>query len=152
MLREQIMHIDDFLSRLNRVRRLSGGQYQASCPTAMHEHGDRSAGLQIKAADDGRILVYCFAGCHVELITQALGLTLSDLFTQPERRPGAIATRSPRYLSRDIATCLAYDAATASLALDYAAQGREFSTDDLQAMSASAGRLFRFAQRMVAGL
>jgi hypothetical protein len=40
----------------------------------------------------------------------------------------------------------------ASLALDYAAQGREFSDDDLQTMGASAGRLFRFAQRMEAGL
>ena len=146
------MRIDDFLSRLNRVSQLPDGQYQASCPTAMHKNGDRSTGLRIKVADDGRILVCCYAGCHVELVTQALGLTLSDLYPQPERRPGAIATRSPRYLSRDIATCLAYDAATASLALDYAAQGREFSTDDLQAMSASAGRLFRFAQRMVAGL
>lgn len=146
------MHIDDFLSRLNRVRELSDGQYQASCPTAMHQNGDQSAGLRIKAGEDGRILVYCYAGCHVELVTQALGLTLSDLFPQPERRPGAIATRNPRYLSRDIATVLAYDAATASLALDYAAQGRELSADDLETMSASAGRLFRFAQRMEAGL
>jgi hypothetical protein len=85
-------------------------------------------------------------------VTQALGLTLSDLFSQPERRPGATAARNPRYLSRDIAIVLAYDAATASLALDYVAQGREISADDLETMSASAGRLFRFAQRMEAGL
>ena len=146
------MHIDNFLSRLNRVRQLSDGQYQASCPTAMHEHGDRSAGLSIKAGDHGKVVVHCHAGCHVELVTQALGLTLSDLFSQPERRPGATAARNPRYLSRDIAIVLAYDAATASLALDYVAQGREISADDLETMSASAGRLFRFAQRMEAGL
>jgi hypothetical protein len=146
------MHIDDFLSRLNRVRRRSDGQYQASCPTAMHKHGDRSAGLSIKAADDGTILVYCHSGCHVELICQSIGITLTDLFPQAQRKPGAIATRNPRYLTQKIATVLAYDAATASLALDYAAQGREFSDDDLQTMGASAGRLFRFAQRMEAGL
>ena len=146
------MHIDDFLSRLNRVRRLSDSQYKASCPTAMHTRGDRSAGLSIKAGDDGRVVVFCHAGCHAELIAQALGLTLSDLFPQPERRPGAIAKRNPRYLTRDIATVLAYDAATASLALDYAAQGRELSADDLKTMGESAGRLFRFAQRMESGL
>lgn len=142
------MHIDDFISRLSRVRQLSDCQWQASCPTAMHKHGDRSAGLSIKSVDDGRVLVYCHAGCHADLITQAMGLTLSDLFPQPDRRPGSAIARNPRYMTSDMATVLAYDAATASLALDYARQGRVFSPDDLYQMEAAAGRLFRIAQRM----
>lgn len=140
------MHIDDFLIRLNRVRRLSDSQYKASCPTAMHTHGDRSAGLRIKVAEDGRILVYCYSGCHVELVTQALGLTLSDLYPQPERRLGAIATRNPRYLSRNNLIALRYDAVIASLALDYVVQGRELFADDIETMSASSRRLFLFAE------
>lgn len=146
------MHIDDFLSRLNRVRQLSDGQYKASCPTAAHTHGDRSAGLSIKAADDGTILVFCHAGCHAQLICQALGMTLTDLFPRPERAPGAVTTRNPRYLTREIATVLAYDAATASLAIDYVKNGREFSPEDIKHMEASAVRLFRFAQRMEASI
>lgn len=142
------MHINDFLSRLNRVRQLSDGQYQASCPTAMHTHGDRSAGLSIKAADDGRVLVFCHAGCHAELIAQALGLTLSDLFPEAERRPGSALARNPRFLTSDMATVIAYDAVTASLALDYVKQGRDFTPEDLSQMEASAGRLFKIAQRM----
>jgi hypothetical protein len=147
-MREAIMHIDDFLSRLNRVRRRSNGQYQASCPTAQHQYGDRSAGLSIKAADDGRILAHCFTGCCIESITYAMGLTLSDLYPQPERRPGAAATRNSKFLTRTIATALAYDAVTCSIALDYLAAGRDFSSDDLQNMGESAGRFFLFAQRM----
>lgn len=142
------MHVEDFLSRLNRVRQLSAGQWQASCPTAMHKHGDRSAGLRVRSCDDGRTLVYCFAGCHAELITQAMGLTLTDLFPQLERRPGNVAARNPKYLTNEISTVVAYDAAIASLALDYAAQGREFNADDLEQMNAASGRLFRFAQRV----
>lgn len=146
------MSIDDFLSRLNRVRQLSDSQYQASCPTAMHTHGDRSAGLSIKAADDGRVLVFCHAGCHAELIAQALGLTLSDLFPEAERRPGSALARNPRFLTSDMATVIAYDAVTASLALDYVKQGRDFTPEDLSQMEASAGRLFKIAQRMGAGI
>ncbi len=142
------MQIEEFLSRLNRVRQLPDGQWQASCPTAIHQHGDRSAGLRIKAGDDGRVLVYCHAGCHAELITAALGLTLSDLFAEPERRPGAAVARSPAYMTRDIASVVAYDAITASIALDHVQQGRNFTADDMAHFQASAGRLFRFAQRV----
>lgn len=142
------MIIENFLSRLNRVQQLSNGQWRASCPTALHKHGDRSAGLRIKEADDGRTLIYCHAGCHVEIITAALGLALSDLFAEPERRPGSAVARTPSYMSRDIATVLAYDAITASIALDHVQQGCEFTADDMAHMEASAGRLYRFAQRV----
>jgi hypothetical protein len=144
------MHINDFLSRLNRVRQLSDEQYQASCPTAMHKHGDRSAGLRVKAADDGRILVYCHAGCHAEQITSAMGMTLTDLYPQPERRPGSAAARNPRYISAAVAVAVAHDSITASLAIDSVLQGRDFTSDDIKTMQAASGRLYRFAQRMEA--
>lgn len=142
------MTIENFLSRLNRLQHLPNGQWRASCPTALHRHGDRSAGLRIKEADDGRTLIYCHAGCSAELISAALGLTLADLFPQPERRPVSAQARSPSYISRDVATVLAYDAVTASIALDYAKQGLEFSAHDISQMEASAGRLYKFAQRI----
>lgn len=42
--------------------------------------GDRSAGLSIKLADDGRLFLHCFAGCTAETIVAAVGLTMADLF------------------------------------------------------------------------
>ena len=52
----------------------------AKCPG----HDDGSASLSVAEGSDGRILVWCFAGCDAEAIVAALGLTLADLM--PERR------------------------------------------------------------------
>lgn len=65
----------DFLSRLSNVSRNSTG-HTAQCPG----HDDHHNSASITTGDDGRILVYCHAGCTAEQIVSALGLTLPDLF------------------------------------------------------------------------
>lgn len=72
------------LNRLNDVRR-SGSGHMARCPA----HEDRVASLSIKGGDDGRVLLYCHAGCRIEAIVQALGLTMRDL------NPNSCATSRP---------------------------------------------------------
>lgn len=67
--------IDLVLSRLERVRPYGKG-YTARCPA----HNDRTASLSVAAGDDGRILMHCFAGCGIQEIVGAIGLTVSDLF------------------------------------------------------------------------
>uniref|UniRef100_A0A7C2EJ04 Zinc finger CHC2-type domain-containing protein n=1 Tax=Ammonifex degensii TaxID=42838 RepID=A0A7C2EJ04_9THEO len=67
------------LSRLKGVRRTSRG-WIALCPA----HSDRSPSLSVREARDGRVLLYCFAGCPTEAVCAALGLSLADLF--PDRR------------------------------------------------------------------
>jgi hypothetical protein len=67
------------LDRLDAVRQRGTGRWSAKCPA----HADQSPSLSIREVDDGRILIYCFAGCDVHAITAALGIELSDLF--PER-------------------------------------------------------------------
>lgn len=54
----------------------TAGTWMAQCPA----HDDRSASLSIKEANDGRVLLNCFAGCEVTAICDSLGLLLSDLF------------------------------------------------------------------------
>jgi DNA primase len=49
---------------------------KAHCPA----HDDRNASLSIKAGDDGRTLIHCFADCRTEDVLAAVGLTLRDLF------------------------------------------------------------------------
>lgn len=73
---------ETLLARLEQVRDRGDDRYSASCPGPLHAHGDRSAGLGIKAVDD-RILINCPAGCSALDIVNAVGLELSDLF---ERR------------------------------------------------------------------
>jgi hypothetical protein len=69
--------IDFVLSRLKNVKR-SGDGYQASCPC----HNDQSPSLSISEGSDGRVLLKCFAGCAVDDIVRAIGLTLADLFVK----------------------------------------------------------------------
>jgi DNA primase len=88
------MHVDDFLARLDCVRRSARG-WSARCPA----HEDKDPSLSVSEGDGGRILVKCFAGCTVKEIVAALNLTLADLFventasrTQP-RRDASCVTR-----------------------------------------------------------
>lgn len=63
------------LSRLQRVRGRHP-HFMARCPA----HEDRSPSLSVTVAGD-KILVHCFAGCPPLEIVQALGIRLSDLFS-----------------------------------------------------------------------
>ena len=75
------MTVDALLAQLNKVRK-SGDGYVARCPA----HEDRSPSLSI-TMKDGKTLLYCHAGCDVESIVDALGLTLSDLMPPKPSRP-----------------------------------------------------------------
>ncbi len=78
--------LDVVLDRLGHVARLPNGDYQASCPTDFHPNGDRSRGLRVAEGEDGRVLLWCPAGCTALDITGALGLDMSDLFPQQRTR------------------------------------------------------------------
>ncbi len=69
------MQIEQFLARLAKVRKVARG-WQACCPA----HDDHNPSLRVSVGEDGRILLYCFAGCSTEAIIQSLGLASSDLF------------------------------------------------------------------------
>lgn len=84
------MTLEALVSRLERVKCTGSGRYQARCPA----HDDRRPSLTIRELDEGRILIHCFAGCDVESILSAVGLSFDDLYppreisiTKRERRP-----------------------------------------------------------------
>jgi hypothetical protein len=87
------MTADTLLSRLEAVRQSPGKQqWTARCPA----HPDRHPSLAISEKEDGRVLVFCRAGCSAVDILAAVGLEFSDLFPPrpatdthllPERRP-----------------------------------------------------------------
>ncbi len=81
------MQIGDLLNKLEKVKRLSNGEYQACCPA----HEDKKPSLTIKLEGD-KLLVNCFAGCTPEAIVQSLNLTMSDLFIE-KSKPIAVATK-----------------------------------------------------------
>ncbi|MGA7636617.1 MAG: hypothetical protein WCB00_06795, partial [Candidatus Acidiferrales bacterium] len=79
------MSPEAFLARLSGVRR-NGGGWQALCPA----HPDRNPSLSI-AVGNGRILVHCHAGCSQEAVLAALGIELSELFSDNGVAPRILA-------------------------------------------------------------
>jgi hypothetical protein len=68
--------------RLN-ARPAGRGRWQALCPG----HDDRSPSLSIRAGQQGRPLIHCFAGCELKDILVAAGLCIADLFPGPPPSP-----------------------------------------------------------------
>ncbi len=69
------------LPRLTGVRPAARG-YLALCPA----HDDHHPSLSISEADDGRILLRCWAGCETAAVLAAVGLRWCDLFPPRRRR------------------------------------------------------------------
>lgn len=69
------MELNDFLSKLNKIKKSGEGKYMALCPA----HQDKDLSLSI-TSDKEKILVHCFAGCSTESVLQSLGLNVTDLF------------------------------------------------------------------------
>lgn len=80
------------LSRLQHIHNTGPNSWRADCPNG-HRHARGS--LAVTVADDGRILLHCFACGDVHGILSTVGLELADLFperikdTSPEARQRA---------------------------------------------------------------
>ena len=119
------MNAEDFLHGLKKVRRSSPGEWVACCPA----HNDKSPSLAVKQADDGRILIHCFAGCYVQEVVAARGVDLGDLF--PERLIGEKLTPigfNPRTLLK----AMAFNAMIVGLVAGDIVEGRPVSEKDMR--------------------
>jgi hypothetical protein len=72
------MTYEQVVSRFKNVKHGFDGRVSAQCPA----HGDRQNSLSATSVD-GKVLLRCHAGCTVNAICEAIGLSLSDLFAQP---------------------------------------------------------------------
>jgi len=97
------MTLDDFLSRLQGVRR-TGDRAVAKCPA--HDDGHQS--LSITIGDNGGILAKCHTGCVIADIVAALDCKVADLMPEkpaPAPRRRLVAT----YAYRDPHGALLYE-------------------------------------------
>src|SRR6266566_8464086 len=67
--------LEQVLSQLKGVRTSMRG-WRACCPA----HTDSEPSLSIGLGEQGQVLLKCFAGCSLERIVEAMGLTILDLF------------------------------------------------------------------------
>ena len=133
------MELDAVLSRLQKVRGRAGS-YIACCPA----HDDKSPSMTVREADDGKILMHCFAGCSVDAIAGAIGLDLTDLFpprpdhddyTQPQRKV------SPKFYPSELLKVIGYEATIVSICAYDMAHGREIPPHDLARLQLAADRI-----------
>lgn len=83
------------LAKLKKTRQVGSNRWMARCPA----HPDKNPSLSIRETPDGRVLLYCFAGCTTEAVLAALGLSFNDLF--PERQK---CYKRPSYSERQQAS------------------------------------------------
>lgn len=97
------MDIQEFLGRLRDVSP-EGAGWKARCPA----HDDRrNPSLRVDVGTDGRVLLYCHAGCSFEAILAALGLRPADLrpdnASHPSRPPALAGDDAARPVERTAA-------------------------------------------------
>src|SRR5688500_17519107 len=76
----------EILLRLKGLKR-NGNGWMALCPA----HEDHNPSLSINASVEGRVLLYCFAGCSLERVTGALGIDWRGLSSHQTCDPGNAA-------------------------------------------------------------
>lgn len=103
--------LETILSLLDGARK-SGRGYVCKCPA----HADRTASLSISEADNGNVLIHCFAGCPTLSIVHALGLELADLYP---RRLTEMMTHQERAQARLEAKRAGFVAALGVMALEF---------------------------------
>jgi hypothetical protein len=139
--------INGLLSRLEGVRETGRGRWLARCPA----HADRSPSLSIAEGDDGRILLFCHAGCGAADIVAGVGLELRDLFPPRPGATGDVTTRDGHRQSRmrcgltarEATALLARDAGAVALAAANIAAGTAMTAEDVRLLGDIAARIRR---------
>ena len=72
--------IANILNKLDKFRK-NGDGWMAICPA----HEDKNPSLSISIGTDGKILLYCHAGCSFDSIVQSLGMSARDLMPENGR-------------------------------------------------------------------
>jgi hypothetical protein len=83
--------METVLSRLKGVRTSHHG-WVACCPA----HNDRDPSLSIGLGDEGNVLLKCFAGCSLERIVEAMGMSVVELFPNASGAPAVQPEQTQR--------------------------------------------------------
>lgn len=130
------MSAENFLSRLDGVRRTGEGRWVARCPS----HEDKGPSLAIRELEDGRILAHCFAGCAVDDVVGAIGLKLCDLF--PARDPGHHRPERRLFPANDVLAAIGNEVLVVAIAGGDLLAGRPWSPGDQERLSRAVSRIW----------
>lgn len=132
------MIADKLLNQLTKVKRTGPESWIACCPA----HADKNPSMTITEKDDGRVLVHCFAGCSVDEVLGAVGLTFDDLF--PERIENPYAPNKPERMPfnpRDVLASVSTESLITAIAASQLAQGIPLPQPDKDRLLLAVSRL-----------
>lgn len=139
------MSAQALLDRLDRVRKRTADQWSARCPA----HEDKGPSLSVRELPDGRVLVHCFAGCGVDEVLGAVGMTFDDLF------PEKVIENAPRGRRRLITASQAlevldFEALLVAIVASDIAKGKRITDETVRRVSLAAGRISAIRQEVQA--
>ena len=132
--------IEGLLQKLEKVKGRNGS-WTARCPA----HADKGPSLAIREADDGRILLHCFAGCPVENVVGAIGMDMTDLFPPDEKRRDYPVEGKPRlkpaFYASDLIRILSFEALVVSICAHDIRTGKTLSDEDHERLKVAQQRI-----------
>jgi len=132
--------VEAILSRLQKVKG-KNGSWTACCPA----HNDKGPSLAIREADDGRVLLHCFAGCEVNSVVTAIGMDMTDLFPPDDKRREypveGKKSLKPAFYASDLMRIISFEALVVSICAYDMSQGKKLSEGDRERMKLSQQRI-----------
>lgn len=120
--------IEGLLQKLDRVKGRNGS-WTARCPA----HADKGPSLAIREADDGRILLHCFAGCETAAVLGAVGMDMTDLFPPDEKRreypQNGKPSMKPAFFASDLMRIIGFEALVVQIVAFDIANGKPLSKE-----------------------
>lgn len=132
--------VESMLSRLQKVKGRNGS-WTACCPA----HNDRGPSLAIREAEDGRVLIHCFAGCPTLNVVQALGMDMTDLFPPDEKRreypPEGKPKMKPAFYASDLMRIISFESLVVMICAYDMSNGKSLSESDMQRLKVARERI-----------
>lgn len=120
--------IEGLLQKLEKVKGRNGS-WTARCPA----HADKGPSLAIREADDGRILLHCFAGCETAAVLGAVGMDMTDLFPPDEKRreypQNGKPSMKPAFFASDLMRIIGFEALVVQIVAFDIANGKPLSKE-----------------------
>ena len=127
--------IETVLSRTDKAKRTGRNKWLACCPA----HDDKKPSMSIAEADDGRVLLHCWAGCHTSDVLAAIGLTFGDLY--PSTSHAHLAPVKRPFNASDALSAIAFEITFACHCANMMAQGVTLPESDRDRLLLCASRL-----------
>jgi hypothetical protein len=130
------MRVEEFIGRLQKVRRTSDQSWTACCPA----HEDKSPSMAVREMPDGRILIHCFAECATEDILAAVGMTFKDIMPEALQEMRYRPIRKP-FPAADVLEMLRTEILIVKIAAIDTIHGKTISPGDMERLCKARERI-----------